>query len=55
MEGLPVCGSSCLAERTRARGPAGQEGIEMAFGDFLVQVITDEGRSALDAYVREGA
>lgn len=55
MRGFTVRGSSCPSDRNRARRRARQEAIEMARGESLGQTITDESRSALDAYVREGA
>jgi hypothetical protein len=55
MRGFTVRGSSCPSDRKRARRRARQEAIEMARGESLAQTITDESRSALDAYVREGA
>ena len=55
MRGFTVRGSSCPPDRKRARRLARQGAIEMARGESLGQAIADEGRSDLDAYVREGA
>ncbi|MFO0450114.1 MAG: hypothetical protein ACK52I_15890 [Pseudomonadota bacterium] len=55
MRGFTVRGSSCPSDRKRAWRLARLEAIEMARGDSLGRAIADESRSALDAYVHEGA
>jgi len=47
--------SSCPSVRKHARRRARQEAIESSRSGALSEVIADEGRSALDAFVREGA
>jgi len=55
MASFTVRDSSCPAVHKHARRRARQEAIESSRSESLSEAIVGEGRSALDAYVREGA
>ena len=55
MRGFTVRGSSCPTDRKRARRRARQEAIENGQEEAMARAVVDESRSALDAYVFEGA
>jgi hypothetical protein len=55
MRGFTVRGLSYPSDRKRARRRARQEAIKPALDESLGQTMAEESRSALDAYVREGA
>ena len=55
IRGFTVRGSSCPSDRKQSSRRAPQGAIEMSRGESLDQAIADESRSALDAYVCEGA
>jgi len=55
MTSFTVRDSSCPSVHKHGRRRARQEAIESSRSESLSDGIADEGRSALDAYVREGA
>jgi putative transposase len=55
MRGFTVRSSSCPTDKERARRRARQEAFENGQGEALARAVVDESRSALDAYVFEGA
>lgn len=55
MASFTVRDSSCPSVRKHARRRARQEAIESTRRDSLSEMIADEGRSTLDAFVRAGA